>query len=338
MLKLNSSMKVSICIPIYGVEKYISRCAESLFNQTYNDIEYIFVNDCTLDNSIVILENVISDYPSHNDSIRIVNHTKNRGLAAARLTGLQNATGDSIMFVDSDDYLESNSVELLVKEMLRSDSDIVSGAFNHIFSTGKKLFELPYMGSDVHSLLKLILERRIALNVWGRLYKRELFDNSDATFIEGINMGEDYVVTSRLFYYAKRISSISIPIYNYLHINESSYTTVFKIKNYENILSAEKVIMSFYQNKSEEDLIYYHKIGNLKLKSEQLISFLRSSISDKLLYKEILNLFSDYKDYDQIQSCISLQDRLILKLSVYLPMFLMRIVVKFGYFIKQLYK
>ena len=103
--------KVSIVVPVYGVEKYIERCARSLFTQTFGDIEYIFVNDCTKDSSMQVLEFVMKDYPARN--VRIINKEKNEGLPQARKTGVLASTGDFIMHIDSDDWVEHDIVEKL---------------------------------------------------------------------------------------------------------------------------------------------------------------------------------------------------------------------------------
>ena len=120
-------MFVSILVPIYNVDKYIERCMRSIFEQTYRDIEYIFVDDCATDNSIEILQNVIQEYPDRKEHIRIISHEKNRGLAAARNTSVNNCQTDFLMHVDSDDYLEKNAVELLVNKQKETNADIVSG-------------------------------------------------------------------------------------------------------------------------------------------------------------------------------------------------------------------
>ena len=120
-------MKVSVLVPVYGVEKYIERCVRSLFEQTYPDLEYVFVNDCTPDNSIEILKKVKEEYPQKKDAVRFVNHAKNRGLAAARNTAYDNVTGDFVTIVDSDDWLELDAVEALVKKQGETCADIVSG-------------------------------------------------------------------------------------------------------------------------------------------------------------------------------------------------------------------
>lgn len=97
--------KVSVIIPVYGVEKYIERCVRSLFEQTLDDIEYIFVDDCCLDRSIEILDNVIKEYPNRRTDIKIVHHKENKGLAQARQSGIKVATGEYFVHCDSDDWV-----------------------------------------------------------------------------------------------------------------------------------------------------------------------------------------------------------------------------------------
>ena len=103
-------MKVSILVPVYGVEKYIGQCAETLFSQTYDDIEYVFVDDCTPDDSIQVLRQVLSAYPQRTNQVSIIRHDHNRGLGAARKTAFEASTGEFVMNVDSDDYLAQDAV------------------------------------------------------------------------------------------------------------------------------------------------------------------------------------------------------------------------------------
>ncbi|MBP5277253.1 MAG: glycosyltransferase family 2 protein, partial [Prevotella sp.] len=93
-------MKVSILVPVYGVEQAIETCTESLFAQTYEQLEYIFVDDCSPDRSIEVLQQVLSRYPHRSKQVNILRHDVNRGLGAARLTALMAATGDFVMHVD----------------------------------------------------------------------------------------------------------------------------------------------------------------------------------------------------------------------------------------------
>lgn len=108
--------KVSVIVPIYGVEKYIERCARSLFEQTLDDIEYIFVDDCSPDKSIEILNAVIADYPQKIPYIKIIQHKKNKGLPLARRSGWKAATGEYIANCDSDDWVDSALFEKCIKQ------------------------------------------------------------------------------------------------------------------------------------------------------------------------------------------------------------------------------
>lgn len=120
---------ITICVPIYGVEKFIKKCAQSLSVQTYSNIEYIFVNDCTKDNSIAILKDALKQYPQRLEQVKIINHKANEGLGGARTIAIKNATGDYILHVDSDDYLASNAVDLLMNKAELSGADIVDGGY-----------------------------------------------------------------------------------------------------------------------------------------------------------------------------------------------------------------
>jgi glycosyltransferase involved in cell wall biosynthesis len=117
--------KVSIVVPIYGVEKYIERCARSLFEQTFDDIEYIFVNDSTKDASIEVLQTVIEEYPHRKNQIKILHHPENRGLPQARKTGILAAKGDYIINFDSDDWVEHTIIEVVYTKASQDKADIV---------------------------------------------------------------------------------------------------------------------------------------------------------------------------------------------------------------------
>lgn len=121
-------MKVSIIIPIYNVSKYIERCLRSALDQTWKDLEIILVNDCTPDDSMDIVRNVL-ETSSRIDIVTILKHERNRGLSAARNTGIRQAAGDYLYFLDSDDYIPANSIELLADAAIRHNVDFVIGDF-----------------------------------------------------------------------------------------------------------------------------------------------------------------------------------------------------------------
>ena len=116
--------EISVIVPIYGVEKYIARCAERLFNQTMTDsVEFIFVNDATKDNSIGVLRDVISQYPRLESRIRIISHNENKGLPSARNTGLAAARGEYIVHIDGDDFAEPTMLEDLYAAIKKANAD-----------------------------------------------------------------------------------------------------------------------------------------------------------------------------------------------------------------------
>ncbi|TNL49099.1 glycosyltransferase family 2 protein [Acinetobacter bereziniae] len=117
---------ISIIVPIYNVEKYIGKCIQSVFDQTYENIEYIFVNDCSPDKSVQIIELELKNHPNRVKNVHIIHHSENKGIAATRNTGLKHASGLYILQVDGDDYIENDTVYSLVEVALAEKADIVT--------------------------------------------------------------------------------------------------------------------------------------------------------------------------------------------------------------------
>lgn len=218
---------VSICIPIYGVEDYIERCARSVFEQTYNNIEYVFVNDCTKDDSMNILSSVLDDYPHRKESVKIISHEKNRGLAAARNTALEHVSGDFVFWVDSDDFIRHDAISLCVKKQQEDNSDIVildvlklhDGYKEHVRQTNSQNPEV---------LVRKVLLDEVEHWIWGKLIRTSLYIDNHIRVKEGCNMGEDLQIYPQLLYHAKRISYVPIPAYVYDMQNQTSYGHTIK--------------------------------------------------------------------------------------------------------------
>lgn len=237
---------VSILVPIYGVEKYIARCAHSLFCQTYDNIEYVFVNDCTKDNSISILSSIIKDYPNRKNNIKIITHETNKGLAGARVTALNNANGDYILHVDSDDYITLDAVEKLVNAAKFSNADIIDAPFYNVSDDGDIIStNIPYKGTKIDYLHLLVSRTGLVNNqIWGKLIKTELYINNNINAIEGIDYGEDYCVFPRLLVNGEKYE-IDDAIYYYNKGNTNSYRHTINEKNFVSYLSAEKVVYEY---------------------------------------------------------------------------------------------
>lgn len=255
-------MFVSILVPIYNVDKYIERCARSLFEQTYRDIEYIFVDDFTPDNSIEILKNVIQEYPHRKGHIRIIPHEKNRGLAAARNTCVDNCQTDFLMHVDSDDYLEKKAVELLVKKQKETNADIVSGCAFKETKEGQLLIQEPDY-KDKEEMLLNVLKATLDHVIWRRLIRHSLYKEHQITCEEGVNVGEDIQVLPKLVYYAKKIAKIEDFIYHYNCLNEESYMSQkerhFKRRIADQDIRSIEIVEDFLKDKGDQYIVAVQK-------------------------------------------------------------------------------
>lgn len=214
---------VSIIIPVYKVEKFIERCARSIFEQTYENLEIIFVNDSTPDNSIEILNYVLNDYPHRKQQTHVINFETNQGVASARNTGMKNSTGKYSIQFDSDDYVESTMIEEMVTIAEKESADITICDFMYIYpNKTKHLHVNPSL--NPHVLLQQVLTGEVHSSLCNKLIKRTLYLKHDITFIEGLNMREDLSVMFRLLYFARKIAYIPKPFYNYILTNTTSYT------------------------------------------------------------------------------------------------------------------
>ena len=234
---------VTIAIPIYGVEKYIETCARSVFEQTYQNIEYLFINDCTKDKSIEVLQKVLFDYPNRKPQVRIINHKYNRGLSAARNTAVQNAKGDFIFHVDSDDYVETDAIEALVKKQQKENSDLVVGNYVIEMKEGTLFVKYLDISKSKEEMMVDCLNDKSSHSVWGILIRRSIYLDNDIKALEGVNIGEDWQAASQLLYYSEIISYIDKLTYHYMMSRNGSYT----IGALESVTKKKKSLLQFVQ-------------------------------------------------------------------------------------------
>ncbi len=294
--------KVSVLIPVYGVERYIERCARSLFEQTYENIEYIFVDDCTKDGSIDILKKVLEEYPNRVRQVTIIHHEKNRGLAAARNTALDASTGEFLMHVDSDDYLRIDAVAVLVEKMELSHSDVV--VFNYVVVDGAKSRINSFCECSKKELIRSYLLNRLPASMWNKIYRSFFYKGTGIKSIEGLNQGEDYVVVPRIIEKAQCISFCDEPLYYYELDNSKSYSNNISLKAVENMYNADTVLFQYFSDKNRrtefEDCLplLFVRSALFLVKSSSIknyeniravykdcpISWMRMSITDVFLY------------------------------------------------------
>lgn len=264
---------VSILIPVYGVEKFIERCAVSLFEQTYQNLEYVFVDDCSPDNSILILKQVVKKYLQRANQVKIVRHEHNKGLAAARNTAIANAMGKYVMHVDSDDFLELDTIEKTVSKIQAEKADAVVFGFRHVFNSYTCVQHVNVTDSAAEYVQRLI-RREAPLCVCGGLYLRSLYVDYGVEAVEGLNMGEDYSTKPRLLYFAKKVVALDEPLYNYIHVNEWSYTAKYSEKHIDDLQKAIQVLEDFFIQKCNTPAMNNSLlVAKSKVKAELLIDW-----------------------------------------------------------------
>lgn len=246
-------MTVSILVPIYGVERYIATCAESLFEQTHRQLEFIFVNDCTKDDSVGVLKRVMERYPQRAEQVTIVSMEQNSGIGAVRRKLLELVRTEAFLFVDSDDILPLNAVELMVKRMETTGCDIVEGAHCSYADNRRGTPVLPYHGCDKSYQRLVLCQNIVQNNVWGKLFRSCILERVPRLFDNGIDYAEDFAATAILAGATSRAWMDDV-VYLYRTDNMASYTKNISRKNVLSYLNANKRVLDFYKQRGEHPL------------------------------------------------------------------------------------
>lgn len=226
-------MKVSVIIPVYRVEKFIEKCAASLFSQTLDDVEFIFVDDASPDNSMAVLEKCIQQYPQRKAQIRMLTHKENKGLPAARNTGLAVASGEYVFHCDSDDFVEPDMLETLYDEAKKKDADIVWCDWYLSFEHNERYMKQPDYATPMEAL-KAMLAGLMKFNVWNKLVRRRLYADNQISFPAGYAMGEDMTMML-LFAVAGKVAYIPQAFYHYVKLNTEAYSQNFSLNHLESV-------------------------------------------------------------------------------------------------------
>lgn len=289
-------MNVSVIVPFYGVEKYIARCTESLMRQTMqNDIEFIFVNDATKDNSLDVLQKVLAEYPERKEQVTILHHERNKGLPAARNTGLSIARGKYIYHCDSDDYLEKDALESLYRKAEENDSDIVWGDFYEIMTNGIRHKKQPAYSTPLDAV-KGMLTGDMDYNVWNKLVRRDLYLANNIFFPAGYAMGEDLTMI-KLFSKALKIAFVSKSVYYYDRTNPGAMTYSMSEEKQNALKHNVTMVENYLYRIYGSTLMVEIATLKLNLKWPFLIS------TDKIgIYKEWNKWFPEANEYITSQS------------------------------------
>ena len=310
-------MKVSVIVAIYNVEVFLSRCIESIINQTYKDIEIILINDGSKDHCTEIC----NDYMRKDSRIKVINQT-NSGVSVARNKGIETASGEYIVFVDGDDFLENNCIEVLYNAIEESASDLVVGSFNKYINDQKffqgskeskeftRSFNLSQCKFDIlnYTLEEIYIDElyKVKANFsspWAKIFKKSIMHKYSLKYVVGQVRAQDEVFNVNYIDHCEKITYINKPVYNYV-INSNS--TCQKLKKSNNI-EKDLCIYNKWRNEIKKFIVdnQYEKemgISYALLIDEQLCAILAANSSESLSSK--ISVIKNYILNDELYNSI----------------------------------
>lgn len=244
---------VSVIIPIYKVEKYLRKCIDSVLNQTYQDFEIILVDDCSPDNCPEICD----EYAKSDDRIKVI-HKENGGVSSARNAGLKVATGEYIAFVDSDDFISENFLEILLDGLLTNGADL-SCCDRFIIYEGKgdNIQELEshvnWQEVTTQKFDYALTEEKYAGFAWNKLFKKDILLQKNLKFDEQIFTGEDLAFVLEYLTLCEKVAYTQTPLYGYL-VRDNSITTTVKFNQRQfTILRARERVLEIIKEYSPKN-------------------------------------------------------------------------------------
>ena len=307
---MNNTPLVSILVPVYNVEQYIERCTRSLFEQTYDNLEYIFVDDCSTDESKAVLERVISEYPHRQPHVQIFSFPENKGLPTVRNFLVEHCQTDWLMHVDSDDWIEHDLVEELVKKQSETGADmVISGVVCYMKGW---TYSRRFLDSDQkEDFLKLVFSSWDWNNVWGILIRHSIYTDNNIQVSTGFYSGEDLRTIFKLMFYANRIVGARKDGYHYDKKRENCISDLNPSKShkvYSGYIDSLAEVRSFVAEKMPDYLELFDTAKCLSIHN----SFLYRSFSnnDKKLHLEVCEHLRDlFHKYPSIRG--GFKDRLM---------------------------
>lgn len=242
-------MTISVITPIYNVKPFVTKCVESLMAQTFDDVEYIFVDDASTDGSIPILESIVAQHPEK--KVRMLHHEVNKGLPSARKTGYEAATGEYIFNCDGDDWVEPTLLEKMYAAISKDDSDYAYCDFFLTYEHTERYMSCPTYNTAEDALRKGYLAGAMKYNVWNKLIRRSLYEGVKFP-VDHRKGGEDMI----MFYVLSRAKSVvHIPeaLYHYVKYNENAISEKFSEQRLIDIrYNADYAISSVLKNCTED--------------------------------------------------------------------------------------
>ena len=286
--------EISVIVPVYNVERHIEKCVRSLFQQTLDEVEYIFVDDCSTDDSLNVLQLLVVEYQNLADNIIIIRHKQNRGVSVARNSGLARARGEYVIFLDSDDWIDVQMLQKMYLAASTVNADVVMCDFAMVLKSGTKCHKLPTWNNDdkVASMRQYL---RFAWTVvWCLLIKRELCVYHNLYFAPSYAYCEDFNFAVKILDCATRVVNIHEPLYWYNQLNVNSVMHCLDNKTMRSEQEMYKDVIDWFKRKGTFDN-YRKEMSWRILKSKQEL------VLNTATYNDFLSISPESHDY--IWSC-----------------------------------
>lgn len=258
-MRNESKELISIIIPVYNAERYLDDCIQSVLNQTYNYTEIVLVDDGSKDKSAAICDSYANNY----ENIKVL-HNDNQGPAASRKYGIESSNGSLVMFIDADDWIECDMLEVMARELNLSEADIVTCFYADVYNNGKRVVHQTFQESAMEcntfseSIYEIHGTRFMDTGPWAKLYKKDLFRNVD--FREHITIGEDYTMLLQVLHNASKVRMLNQVFYNRRiyggNISRSGFTQRHKLA-LDNYLTVRTGLIRIFPEYKTEILGYH---------------------------------------------------------------------------------
>jgi len=258
--------KVSVIVPVYNTSRYIEKCCRSLFGQTLDSIQYIFVDDGSDDDSIETVKRVLSDYPQRSTQVTFVNLPTNKGVGSARRAGVEHATGDYIIHCDSDDWVESDAYQLMVEKATDSEADVVTCGYSIDTELGDIKKVVPAYVKDVNLTFDIGPQTG---SLFLKLIRREFIVQNRLQVPENIDWGEDLCMSLEALLLCNKVVSVGKPLYHYVQHVDSVTHTVTKEKCLS-LVKCGHIVEEFLKDNNLENR-YSFQLNWLKFQLKQYL-------------------------------------------------------------------
>lgn len=281
---------ISIIVPIYNTQKYIGKCVLSLLEQSYGNIEYIFINDNSTDNSLKKLQEITDKFPHRN--ITIINNQNNLGSSATRNIGLSQAHGEFINFCDSDDWVEPTMIEEMVNHAMSHNADVVVTPF--YTNTFNKEKILQYKSKNIADLNTIPLNFE-HFSLCNKIIKSQYIKSNES--LPNVNCWEDLSIISRIYALGANVSLLDKPFYHYRKYEYHSLTSSSHERQLEDRLKYTEFLIEWFNEQGLSNK-YSQFLNHLKFTAK--IKMLRTSPRQyrrwKRTYPESNKYILSYKD------------------------------------------